>query len=132
VSRPLGRIFTSPPASISQLLEAIGQFVSNAPLTRGIGPLAVLVDTSPVLLADCTDVSERGSLVVVGNLGPNTIFWGLSNSAKTKPSLTTTNGMPLAANAVHFFDNIGGQALWAVCTVLQVAGAETRVSGAKV
>ena len=132
MSRPPGPIFSSPPATIPQLREAIGQFVATAPLSKNIGPTAVQVDTTAMLLADCTDATERGSVIVVANLGPNTIFWGFSNSAKTKPGLTTGNGIPLASNGVMVIDNMGGMALWAICTVLQVAGADTRVSGARI
>lgn len=130
--RSQGAILTAPPASVPDVLAANNQFVATAPLTRTVGPAAVQVDTTPILMADFTDTPQGGGFVAAANLGPNTIFWCVSDSAKRKPSLSTTNGLPLVSNGVLILDNIGGMALWGVCTVAQVVGADTRVTGAKI
>lgn len=125
-------MFTPPPPSTPQIQEASGQFVSTYPLGRVIGPTAIALTTTPLLMADFTDVSKGGGLVVIANLGPNTIFWGFHDSATRKPTLTTGNGIPLVTNGILTLDVVGGMAVWGVTSVLQVAPADTRVNGAKI
>jgi hypothetical protein len=125
-------MFIPPPPSAPQVQEAIGQVVSTYPLERVVGPTALQVSTTPILAADFTDMSKGGGLVAIANLGPNTLFWGFHDSATRKPGLTTGNGIPIFSNTVMVLDVVGGMAVWVVCSVLQVAPADTRVSGAKI
>jgi len=126
---PRGPLFRPAPPTTPADIQAIAE----RPLSRPVGPIAVQVTAAkPILLVDLTDAEAGGALVCIANLGPDTIFWGFSPSAVQAPTLTTTNGFPLLSSASVFLDRVGGLAIWARTTVLQVAPADTRITGGKI
>lgn len=105
----------------------------KVPITGAIVASEVLVaSAAPTLLIDCTGVKRGEGIAALANLGPNTIFISFNNDAGNAPALTTATGVPITANFFVVLDNIGGMAVWAICSVLQIAGAGTRVTGGKV
>lgn len=110
------------------------KFKPRARLQRTIGPVEkVLGATGTTLLADLTDVSRGEGIVMLLNVdGTNTAYFCLSTSATTPPALTTANGIPLQPSGGGvILDNVGGMAIWGVCSAAQSAGNGVRVSGGK-
>lgn len=106
--------------------------VKLLPVNAIVGPSAVPVDTVETLLADATDVNKSlHGHVTIQNLGPNSIFIAVGLSPSTGPGVTTTNGIEINSLSSYTIDLWGGLALWAITTALQVAPADTRVSGSK-
>lgn len=102
------------------------------PVNAVVGPTPIAVDTSETLLADATDVNKSlHGAITIQNLGPNTIAiaFGLSNTVG--PGVTLLNGVEIATGLSYTVDLWGGAALWAICSVLQVAPLDTRISGSK-
>lgn len=101
-------------------------------LARVIGPTAIQVTANAdILLADLTDVAKSQGILMIMNNGPDTIYYCLHTSSTASPGVTTANGIPIVPGGQQFLDNIGGTAVWARTTVLQVTPADTRISGAK-
>ena len=87
-----------------------------------ISNTAVQVGTSPTALFGSDDWSNSATVTIL-NLGPNDIHVGTV-------TVTAGTGMPVAANGASALtlDRVNGR-LYAVCGVLQVAPADTRVLG---
>jgi hypothetical protein len=106
--------------------------VKLLPVNAVVGPAAVPVDTVETLLADATDVNKSlHGHVTIQNRGPESIFIAVGLSPTVGPGLTVANGIEILATQSYTIDFWGGSALWAITTVLQVAPADTRVSGSK-
>jgi hypothetical protein len=106
--------------------------VKLLPVNAIVGPAAIPVDIIETLIADATDVNKSlHGHVTLQNLGPNSIFVAVGLSPTVGPGLTILNGLEIVATQSYTIDLWGGLALWGIGTVLQVAPADTRVSGSK-
>jgi len=104
--------------------------VRLAPLNTVIGPTEFLgLAGTPTLIANLTSATEPQSAVTIENRSPFTIFWCYGVSATVTPTLTTANGIDLAAGSYLTLDAIGAMAVWQITGTTQTAGNGTRVTG---
>lgn len=106
--------------------------VDLSALTTRLAPVEILVTAAAeILLADLTAALSSKSVLIVQNLGPNAIFYAFNLDPGTGPGVTTANGISLPAGQTVLLDDVGGLAMWARTSVLQIAGAGTRVGGGR-
>jgi len=109
----------------------VNQPIFSLPVSAGVGPTEVLCLTTETLLLDATGLISDHGVVTIQNLGPNPIFIALNADAASGPTVTTGNGIEIAADGSHTFDKIGGAAIWGITTVNQTTGNGTRVGGVR-